>query len=342
MFKKIGCFMVSLLVVLNIFSYNTYATTETNTKELDKVDQLMCEYKQSLIEDNISRDNATSEKTQRLEKELSNLGVEKISYKEVKEKYNPPCLSKNSVSTRSIDIEKPEDANNVRWKKYIYTRYYNGKYYDVVILWALPDGSMKSPLIDTTTRVSAYEPNIVKAGAKSFIKATLKQGKNACVEAVVNQVPIVGKAITIYDVAKETIDGIRATTYFKDLSTTLRYTVYSDVKFVYVKESNQSDSYTTLELSTSALEGYTGWSMPTNYYDANKDKYIPSEIKGSLNVSCESTHYSNSSAINYALRAYSNNYMSGYAECTSIKTEVLEDETLTLTSQCPHHPGFYL
>lgn len=259
------------------------AINKAQEERQNKINELM-DTKDKLL----SETDVDQEKLDAVEKELANLGVEKLSQSEAEKKINSQETKPAKKGTVKPTVDIPGQSN-ISWSSIRSSYYYNKKLYEIQHLYADPN-SRNSKLKITGTQVINTNYNW-KAGAMNLIKVAA------------GSVPVVGKAMTFYDGVVGTIRSIGKTTVIQGGDASYTYASSVRVVFTFVKPYGKSDDYQDLTYVSTSCKVAVAYNIPTFYYKDLQSRTVksPDVIQGKNYYTLTPSGYIND---NYAVRAY--------------------------------------
>lgn len=221
------------------------------SSSVEKQIQALYDQRSNLV---ISNDPDKTNKSNAIENQLQNLGVNKLSTDQV----NALIQSKNSSSSAITPNVALPTSSNVYWTTYR-TNYSDtaGFAYEIQHVVAQPNPGYSSSLCGTIAAASKQSVD-VKAGVGAFLKSAGS--------GVVGNLPVIGQVggaiLSIFDVFKSTQSALQTTTIVNNISANYTITWGETIVFDYVKVSTQADAYQKL-------------CMVSNKATANENATIP-------------------------------------------------------------------
>lgn len=240
----------------------------------------------------LSNDNVDTNRLNDIDKQLEQLGVEKLTQSEVQKRFPSAKIALVKSNEYPVDTVIPQvvapSKDNVSWSTYRVLGLYNGKYYEVQKLIAQPN-TRPSCLKFTGARIITKNLN----GAAGVINV---------VKLIAGEIPIYGRWISFFDAVSGTVSAIsRQTTIVGNIQVTHTWSMVTTISYQYVKEEGKPDSTQNLTFVSSRLTGESGWEIPGFAY--NNGTVYPNLIQGRESYQVIPANYDNT---DLAIRGFVN------------------------------------
>lgn len=336
--KQMIAFMCLGIMMCTTTFANTTTISEQSINYSDEIDDLFSKLSRnnlhknhvasmpkSQLASNIDLEKIEDE-NRTIEDELEKLGVVELTLEEVNEQFNLP-------EGYDIDIDKPDNYNDVRWfKEPVYTDTINGEVYESVTLRAVSSGV--GPLYVNEIEVNHLEDYPFEIGRKNFIEYMVNKGIVTYLGEFTNDIPFIGHAIQVYDVVKSVFSGVSRTTVLEDFNEATLSSTDTMVKFVYANKASNSSAKQQLQLVTTAAKAITSWTVDSPIFTDNGA--IMKHINGDNKLEVQGDYYED--AEQAAIEFYAYNYATEY-DYVEVDIEVFEKRVKSLPSIAPRFPG---
>ena len=252
-----------------------------------------------------------------VDQQLANLGVEKITSKEVQEKfYENPFITPYVTTPVS---------NNATWLSRRESWTYNGIKYEVQTLISQPKNNNSNLIQKGNCSVSSTSP--FQAGFMSLV-STVAYG-------TIGKIPGASSLLSVYDGAKDFLSAISSTTEISKADVLYSYSHTTTVSFKYVKVNGQSDDHQRLSYISSKGTTAVGYMFPSFVFSGGS--VTPNVIQGNRTINATPTGYDN---IANAVQAYVNPYSASRNYLLYVTITGLESKNVsTIYPICPEFPS---
>lgn len=292
--NKTGRKIASWMLVFGLaFSFNTgaFAAAKSNNEveRYNRIEKLFDAKDKLLLEKKVD-----AKKIEKIEKDLQNLGVEKLSTNDVLKKFSKK-KSKTGESIITPNVAVPP-STNVTWSSYRTTYSYNGKSYEVQRLIA--DANTKDSNLKNNGSRAISTSYKWQAGVMNLIKVTASE--------IGGNIPVLGTAMTFYDAVVGTISSIGRTTEIDGGDCVYSWSSVTRAVFSYVKPVGKSDDYQTMSYISTKSTVATGYQIPTFTYKTTSGSTTvsPKIVQGSKTFTITPSGYDNTYNAVYAFVNY--------------------------------------
>jgi len=268
--KKSICILLVIILCATTFDFTAYATENTNAKN-ERIEYLHNEI--SLL--NFETDkNYKAARFNQLKSELEKLDVEFIT---------DPNLSDNSTNVIPTPVQ-----NGILWTSKTEIVHYNGTSHTVQTLTCMqdPSSSTETNLYFSKTIVTEKSPNKT-AAATNAIKVVAST-------AIASINGYAAAAITIYDFLSGIISGLKTTSIINNVKATYMVDGVTSIKFVFVKDSSESDDTFLLSFVTNSCNYLVDTRTSSLKYDGVT--VIPSSTFISKTINAKGLKWDNSTS----------------------------------------------
>lgn len=260
--KKLIILIIGIFTVINIPTINAFAKDENDDIIIDQ----LFDERLRLISENKNTDS--------VERKLETYGVERISEKQVKKRYKAAynSITGNKKNYPLAKISRPNNGD-VDWFLHTYKNYKykkKKKRYNVQVLRAQPNGNPSR--LAQKGDLKYKKKGSWKAGGTSFLKAF--------VDYTVGKSRVLGISKSIYDVASDTISGLKTTTVIKDADVLYSWTLTTTAAFIYVKPKGKNDSFQQLSYISTKCKTSVGWTC--GVFITKNGRTYPDNIVGKV------------------------------------------------------------
>lgn len=328
-------FLAFIILSMLVFPSNT-THAAVHLDDNPQVEKLFDQMRQNiLLQDNnhnyrASVTKAIASELDSIETQLASYGITRISSDEVRDIVN--SSQKSRVGINSIDIIQPDDGNGVKWyKSSITTVNIGGVNYETIYLRAVAS-DLDSPLVKQQSNIKYINREPFKILKTNIVKFVINKGINLGVQELAKELPIVGLGVKFYDAIKSIFSGVKTTDIIEEVTTSVTVRSCTDVKFVYVKQKNQSSAYQDLALTTTKMSTVTTFDSPVLLTDHNS---TIDAIIGKVQINVSASDYDSSM---YRAALY---YSMGYRDQTNyvdLDVVIQDDKTIGIPTATPRYP----
>lgn len=249
--KGITKFSIGLAIIMFFISclpFYVNATDMNNDFRAKQIEDLIKERSELILK---SDENYLQ--IERINQELTLLGVDFLSAEEVQEKFPNPQDS--GIATYAYDVVPVSKDND--WMSYTFPATYNGKKYDIIRLIATPKNE-NSVLYEQATRIKQYNKKY-NVGVE-FISAAANYAGGKFGGMVYGDE--FSGILSFFDVIDRYVRGIGHDVIVSEPHITYTYSLSTYVCFEFVGPTNGSDSQLKICSVSSTCQGEMRYTMP--------------------------------------------------------------------------------
>lgn len=279
MYKKIISLIISVLMLSTFIPSNIIKAD--NMKDLSSFDNMINEIFDNRMEAIL---NKNEKEVLKAEEKLEKIGVKKMNNEEIKN-----FLYKKDFSTYA---EIP-NVNTIDFWSVRVNSDYHGQSFEVQTIIAQPKSTTYSSLY------SAYPYDIKINDAVAVTSAIIP----IAIKTIVGELPLIGKAVTFYDVLKDINSLITPTSSIKNPEYSIQVFQSTSISFKYVKKVGEPDTKQNLSFRSSKTAATVTYTIPN--LDTNVS-IVPNPIQGRYSLYGEAKNYNSteSALLSYLYTEY--------------------------------------